>query len=1499
MADSAFVNLILKAKNLLSRPVVEAKEDTQELSTELEKLTAELNANEKAQKAISKNSALNDQLEAVTASVEKARVELEDLEKAYQQTAGPAKKLANEVAAANRTVVSSEKNYKSLSAELDDLNQQLKIAGAAERDLAAEQAELANSSTMLKSELKQTNATLATLGKNKALETQLAKDGKALEEAEKQLKKYTTRADGMKKPTKEVTELIRLHRKQVSLATTAYDKTNQKLENYKSELETLGVSTETLGDAEEALKIKRIQSTKKINELAAATKKLKVVQDAQAKSEKLSAKADALNKTLKEQKSLLAELQAKYKATAKPTKELEQAYADAQVSLKKYLSQQDKLKIDLAANNAALRKAGVETDKLGAAEKRLAKEHAELIARTKKLKEAERDRSNSNRDAASNTDLLTKATRRLAQIYTVIIASEKALGAVKASVGNYGDLEAAITRVEKTTGTAREQVAGMAAQLQDLANEATPTATNELLRYAEVAGQLGAKSADDIMNLVTAADALAVSTDLAGDEAVSMLTRILSMTGEDAAANIHNLSSTVVELGNNFAASESEIVHMTKEMATGTASISMSAQANAAFGVTLKENGQQAERSRSAMFEMAQVIKKAATEGGKSLVDLMNVTGMTADAIEANLKDRPEQVMLAFVKGLNKIKVEGGLVSATLGEFGITGKEATSVIEILSDNHTRLAGAIDMANKAYVAGNAHLDEASKAYADQDASIQRLMNKFTELQAKVGAAYSDDVKEGVDGISQLFDEQSDYVIELAQVVGDLGAGLVEVVTDIGDAFSLLSGSGSQVGVLMKSLMAIKATFNEITIAVNWLYLGLQQVGLAIGKVFGASEEEVARAEKAIEETVKNINRDLKDLAVATAIFNGESSRSYEGLKNTVAKYGDVISTMTQREQLQIKGLMKKGAYLAENNDLYNQLNATIIRQARLKQAEAERDKQQAARNTLRMKKEQAAAVEKEKSAKELAELMAQVGNSVEALAKKEAALNRQRQAGFVTEQEYQRQLQLLDAAEKKLIENGGKLLKSKKEAAALTLQSIPVTASMTDQIEETAKAINKEYEALNELQVAQVGANKASKEYKQRQLEIEVIEDRIARKKADMAAIQELEGKRLSELIQIKKEHDLWLKKLSDDYANSIITISEYQEQLDASAAKTAFLTQAVGEQSKSLKEQNDALDKNRDKWVNRATASESIVKTALAERQALNEAAAATDNAARKQHKARDGARGLATAFMATAEQSDLAALSIDGLSDKITELEGRIYQNRQVSSEWFDDISRQQMAFDQQSLAIANQTKKLRELEAAFDSTETPTLAMIQRAELATKTLKRLDDSQLSNLRAQIDSAREKMLALQDSAAAALASVQDELDRENGNLEAIEQRKLDSKLKELDTQLAAAKAANNRQAIADLNQTIKLTKQLNDQKVEQIRIEKAASLASSADSGTADNSATAQDAVPTTASRPVVSNELITVRLEAANKAVDVEVSSEDKDDFLFILTQSGTITR
>jgi len=352
--------------------------------------------------------------------------------------------------------------------------------------------------------------------------------------------------------------------------------------------------------------------------------------------------------------------------------------------------------------------------------------------------------------------------------------------------------------------------------------------------------------------------------------------------------------------------------------------------------------------------------------------------------------------------------------------------------------------------------------------------------------------------------------------------------------------------------------------------------------------------------------------------------------------------------------------------------------------------------------------------------------------------------------------------------------------------------------------------------------------------------------------------------------------------------------------LENIADKTAKVTgeikdqsTAIDSQNKAINDQNKELDENRDKWVNRVAISQSIVDAAVAERNATKDTSDAVqeggDIIVNVSGRAQDASVSMAGAFMAVADQADLTQLSIGELSDKIEELEGRIYQNRQVHSEWFSEIARDQIVLDQQTMAIASQTKKLRELEQAFGATENPTLAMINNTENAIGSLSRLDDSQLSSLNNQLDSARQKLQSLQASAESALNSVRDEVDRINGNQADIEKRSYEAKLEALNNQLRDANLYQDTQAINDLKEAIKLTAQLHEQTMADIKEEAALKVEQETKSVSTDKE---------TAITTEPSSKTVTVKLELGNNTANIPTTQQGSDDLLRLLQQNQRVT-
>ncbi|MEW6487650.1 MAG: phage tail tape measure protein [Thermodesulfobacteriota bacterium] len=147
-----------------------------------------------------------------------------------------------------------------------------------------------------------------------------------------------------------------------------------------------------------------------------------------------------------------------------------------------------------------------------------------------------------------------------------------------------------------------------------------------------------------------------------------------------------------------------------------------------------------------------------------------------------------------------------------------------------------------------------------------------------------------------------------------------------------------------------------------------------------------------------------------------------------------------------------------------------------------------------------------------------------------------------------------------------------------------------------------------------------------------------------------------------------------------------------------------------------------------------------------------------------------------------------------------------------------------------------ARQAAAVDALTARLSGAEGATRANVAAAEDALESYQLLGDERLGGLRDALSDARRRALELRDAAADTVATLQDELDQLNRNTAAIEKRRYAAQVADLEDKRRQAQAAKDAQAVADLNQALRLAKQIHDQKMGAIAAEAAAEKQRAAD---------------------------------------------------------------
>lgn len=1428
--DTDIVKLRIDAENLAIDEITQTVDGLGDLGAASRKAEQDLKNLELSQDTINSYRLAKEERARLRKEFDLAEVAYEKLAKAVKENKNATDEEILSVKTAKRELADLGKVLRSQDTEYNRLSRTLKQYGVDTKDLDKTQQKLqtqiketsAESSRLTAEYQKQITAVRQRID----VEKQAVLAAKEAEAAEKE------RQAVLDKTAAEQEKLVESSRKLAAADAariSSQAKLNQSLNEYEASLRDLNAEVDdgTLSTADYIREEERLRKSLELTEGQVKTIRnaLRAEIDDRKKVER------ALESQAATQRKLTEQQQAAVAAERAAAVELNRV----QASVKEY-------EIALEKLNREKTEGVISTGQYIRSENELRRSLQLTEAQVKLTRRAIESDAVTRTTGAKNTDLLTQATRRLAQAYTVLLAAQKATQAVSASVTEYGQLEAAVTKVEKTTGTARLEIEGLAETLSDMAQNITPTATTELLRYAEVAGQLGTKSTGDLLNLVAAADALQNSTNLSGDQAVELLARILTMTGEGIPA-IQNLSSSVVALGNDFAASEADIVQMTKEIVAGTREIELSAGAAAAIGVTLAELGQPAERSRTAIQRLAGVIKEATVKGGEDMERLSLITKMTGEEIIKSFGEEPEKILLAFLKGLDDINDSGGQMSTVLAQMGIEGTEALTVLGTLAGRTDRLETALKLSNEQWVAGNAHMKEAAKAYANQESALGRLDNKFGALKKAIGEAFSDETETAIRVVGDIIDETGNDVVRLMEQLPQLVSGLTEAVQVLDNLTNTFSNDDSGLNALDNILGSIAVSGNTVTTVLNTMILGLQggllatlELNNAIKELAGikVSLNGVEAVKKAMLETKQAIDRDVDDINKAFKRMDGESSLAFEGLIDASVKYKDAMGQLNAEQRAAISAIVSKNEYSETEEGQYRKLTAALVRANREMEIEAELRKSanDIAAQTAISKEQEIGSIEQlvnaqvglnismteylekaavvEESIARVKELRRQgVASEQEAAVAIQALSDSMAQYNIVaTEQsdviqknndnltigattreelfeQYQRGSIAQDVFEQSLAKlNAG--YERANILAPIYSSSVEVTtlaqAKFADEILKTQKAIDDYNGKLK-------AGNLILPDRQRLMAALAVEEEKLKRLRDEQSRTIEIENANYQQLTQLQRQYQQELTAITAAFERGALTKAEYEN-------KTRSLTEALNEINGVIRENTSATEEN-------TAATEKNVD-------AQNNRAAAAQKASTAVSLELENQKHLNKAYDFTNKTTAELNKRNDELSGKLIQLQGNLFG-------FWQNLANTSREIFSQEQAVIRDTLAMREMQAELDKGSLSMGRLSKISSYANSQLTALSEQQLSPLLQAIAKAKQELQELSDTVDDSLLSVQDRLDKALGKEQDIVKRKFKNELDEYLELMDKARKSGDSALVSRVDEAIRKLKQAQE----------------------------------------------------------------------------------
>lgn len=565
---------------------------------------------------------------------------------------------------------------------------------------------------------------------------------------------------------------------------------------------------------------------------------------------------------------------------------------------------------------------------LDEANKKLAEQSSNLIENGKKWQEH-------GEKISKVGDKIEKVGNKLSIVSAGIGAI--AGGSLKASL----DFESAFAGVEKTVDGTTEQLANLKQGILDMSTE-LPSSAVEISAVAESAGQLGIQT-DNVLAFTRTMIDLGNSTNLSADEASSSLAKfanIVNMSADD----YDKLGSVIVDLGNNFATTERDIVEMATRLASTGDLTGLTEAQIMGLATAMSSVGIEAEAGGSAMSKLLQKMSTA-VETGKSgkltLEDLAKVSGTTAKDFKKAFKEDSAQALSSFIEGLNNTERNGKSAIAVLQDLGITDVRMTNTVLSLANAHGVMGNALKTADKAWKQNTALTNEANKRYATTESQLQMLKNEVVKLGIEFGNELAPSLKTIINDAKPLLNTVSSAVKKFSELdsttkqniiragafvtaIGPVTKILGQVTSGVGSVTSSIGKVTEAVGVMKTGVKSANSEVNLMASAFTTMsgtagtaMLGVTALTVSIGAVIAYYKD----ATKATDELKKSTDESLKSYNECTGAINN----------NMQAKLNDIDRSAVLRQELEKvvdeNGKIKEG-YEARAKVIVNELSKSL-------------------------------------------------------------------------------------------------------------------------------------------------------------------------------------------------------------------------------------------------------------------------------------------------------------------------------------------------------------------------------------------------------------------------------------------------------------------------------------------------------------------------------------------------------------------------------------------
>ena len=627
---------------------------------------------------------------------------------------------------------------------------------------------------------------------------------------------------------------------------------------------------------------KEIQSLSKTqSDITAYQKQQTAVENTRKRLELLQQQYDNIQKEIQQTGEFSADLQNKLLAK--------------QQQIEKTTSSLNRQTEKLDEMGDALKEAGVDMDDLG-------QSSAQLTNRIDALKKEQEE------VAEGAQTFGNKASQAFSTVHEAIVAAGIAT-ALKEVYEYFADcaqasmdFESAMTGVAKTTDLTDDELSAMSDAIKEMSTE-IPATTEELAAIAESAGQLGIHK-ESLLDFTEIMAMLGTSTNMTADEAATSLSRLANITGMSQ-EDFDRLGATIVDLGNNLATTEKEIVDMSMRIAGAGAQVGMTEAEIMSFSGALSSVGIEAEAGGSAFSTLISNMSLAVQQGGDGLEQFADVAGMSASEFAAAFEEDAAGAIIQFIQGLGNMESEGRSAIAVLDDMGLSDIRMRDALLRAAGASDVFTNALQIGSNAWDENTALVNEATKRYATTQSQLTMMQNAYKNLKVAIGDAYTPALQKAYSVGTQVLNAVSQFIKQ--------NPALVNAITAFVGVLGLVVAALAAYTVGAKVAAAASAMLTAAIPGVNII------MGVAAA-VAGVTAAIAALATAAANDAVPSVD-ELTQAAQGMREAMDEANATYDDtVSSTLAAAGVADTYIAKLEEMEAAGVRTEEEHRQYHNTL---------------------------------------------------------------------------------------------------------------------------------------------------------------------------------------------------------------------------------------------------------------------------------------------------------------------------------------------------------------------------------------------------------------------------------------------------------------------------------------------------------------------------------------------------------------------------------------------------